>query len=1369
MIGVIEILAWAVGVASLPLLLLRRKHVPHAAWVVLIILCAITTFWHTSNVLEWLQITTALDVYEDYIELLLPFVWGSFLYVWFQHTVTQDIARSAQLLDTERRFISTVMRATPTGIVTCDIHGNITFANPYSEWILGLSQSEMRNLTYQSPEWRIADQDGNPLPEANLPFSRILSTGEPVFGVRHRIGVGSQDFGEEGRLLSINGVPVRASDGNITTVVLTISDITEEMRSQRRIARLNALLRAVRSVNQLVSREKDVNRLLAGACTNLTSMHGYQAAYIFMPDTDGNLNPHVSSRASVPVALAENSELQRVWQTGEFAWIALSHPEPTGADTELEQRHVGIARIEHAQRTFGLLTVEVPKGLLLTEDESTLLQEVAADIGFALYGLSQEQALHEALNAKTDLLERLRALVLTGTALSLVTSTDDLCRRAVELGIASLGFDRLGIWFRTEDPTMINGSYGTDEQGHVRDEREMRVVWESDLRQQVESGQRSPLLTESAVLRDHHSQSVGTGTHIAAAIWDGEQYLGHMSADNLLSQRPLGEQDAEVLTLYATTFGHLYGRLTTERAARERDAIYRTIFQNTGTAMAIFEADGTLSLVNDETARLSGYAREEIENKLHVTDFLVDVDSNSINTYAAWGSHRNIAEGRLTAEIQVHNRHGDSRSALFAAARIPGTERTVVSLIDITPQKEAATEHRRRAVQQTALNTIIAASTQTLDVEHLMATTLDEILTALGLERGIIWLSDLKLARGLPDAAIPPDHGEAWPENMVGNPLILERTDPLQVSSDLTATLHRMIPAIADLNIQALLAVPVYLDPDHTTGTLIGKIALFSDEPRRWSDEEVALVSAVGQQFSGAAERLRLLGQVQAQAEQLQHVIDTVPESVILMDQTRHVILANLIARSLPRTVINTDSGALITRIGDRDLDDVLAPPPRGSWHRAQAVGRNFEVIARPVVPHAEPEGWVLVLRDVTEAREIEEYRQQQDRLAAVGRLAAGIAHDFNNMMAVIMLYAQMGSRVHDMPAAGLQHFETIVQQAHRASTLIQQILDFSRRSAMECRPMSLLIFLKEICRLLERTLPETITIRFDYEPGNFRVNADPTRMQQVLMNLAINARDAMPKGGELKLNLDMIKVGDDEPPVPDMGAGDWVRLRVSDSGSGIPPQIQSRLFEPFFTTKEPGLGTGLGLAQVHGILMQHGGAIHVESEAGHGTIFTLYLPSLADPRDSEPDFHPEDMSHLPMGSKQFVLVVEDNTPAREAIVEALNSLNYTVIEACDGREGLAVLAANTNDVALVLSDAVMPGMGGVQLLDAITEAGLTVPFIMMSGHFDPGERRRLQDHKNLVAWLPKPVPIERLAEVVASAVGNESAMLAASDEDGRN
>jgi CheY-like chemotaxis protein len=262
---------------------------------------------------------------------------------------------------------------------------------------------------------------------------------------------------------------------------------------------------------------------------------------------------------------------------------------------------------------------------------------------------------------------------------------------------------------------------------------------------------------------------------------------------------------------------------------------------------------------------------------------------------------------------------------------------------------------------------------------------------------------------------------------------------------------------------------------------------------------------------------------------------------------------------------------------------------------------------------------------------------------------------------------------------------------------------------------------------------------------------ADPTRIQQLVMNLVVNARDAMPVGGKLFIELAIRIFGPDaKPPLPDMHSGEWVQLIVRDTGAGIAPEHLEHVFEPFFTTKGPDKGTGLGLAQAHGIVAQHEGFIQVSSQPGAGATFVIWLPvhalaELAIPVRTPPPT-------LPHGQAQTVLIVEDDAVLRTSLVELLNMLNYQVVEAGNGEEALQRLFTLGAAVDLILSDVVMPKLGGAALVKSLREMGVQTPVILMSGH-PKGEEPAALDALDIYAWLDKPPSSQRLAYTLAAAL----------------
>ncbi|MCP4421429.1 MAG: response regulator [Chloroflexi bacterium] len=392
---------------------------------------------------------------------------------------------------------------------------------------------------------------------------------------------------------------------------------------------------------------------------------------------------------------------------------------------------------------------------------------------------------------------------------------------------------------------------------------------------------------------------------------------------------------------------------------------------------------------------------------------------------------------------------------------------------------------------------------------------------------------------------------------------------------------------------------------------------------------------------------------------------------------------------------------------------------------------------------------FLAVQEDITERKRIEEQAQQQERLASIGQMAAGIAHDFNNIMAVISLYSDLLASA-NLSVTGQKQVKVISQQSKRAAALIQQILDFSRRAILEKTAVEMFYQINELVKLWQRTLPDNINIIFNSGADSYAVHADPTRMQQMLMNLVINARDAMPDGGTLTISLERKPIAKcPNSSFSEMSSGEKVQIMVQDSGMGIAPEVLPHLYEPFFTTKEMGEGTGLGLAQVFGIVKQHEGHISVETAVDKGTTFTICLPTLPDSREKDDEWK---TTNLALGNGELILIVEDNETTQEALIESLDVLNYQVIAANNGREALTIIDERKEDVELILCDLAMPEMSGEALLQVLNQRGSTLPFILVTAYVQEDDIEYLRN-MGMTDWLPKPFQLTNLADAVAQSI----------------
>lgn len=493
-------------------------------------------------------------------------------------------------------------------------------------------------------------------------------------------------------------------------------------------------------------------------------------------------------------------------------------------------------------------------------------------------------------------------------------------------------------------------------------------------------------------------------------------------------------------------------------------------------------------------------------------------------------------------------------------------------------------------------------------------------------------------------------------------------------------------------------------------------------------------------------ERSRLLEQVQEQAQYIEQIMNTVPEGVVLFDAEGNVLLSNPVAKENLEFLADYTPDRPVTHLAGRPIEGFFTPiPQEGIWHEINLLGKTFEISSRQIERPIKFQGgrqWVVMINDVTQQREHQRHLQAQEQMAIVGQLAAGIAHDFNNIMSVISIYSEILQEIETLTDKEQRQLKAIYAQTQHAVALIQQILDFSRRALLEKIAVDLVPLIKELIKLLERTLPANISLNLRYSQNEFVVFGDPTRLQQLLMNLALNARDAMLRGGELTFSLSAVETTDEKPPLADMPPGTWLKLSVSDTGEGIAPEHVAHVFEPFYTTKQPGQGTGLGLAQVYGIVMQHDGFIAIETAVSKGTEFVIYLGLFEGQKAEKKEALM--LGALPQGD-ETILVVEDNLAMRFSLVDALTELHYQVLTVESGKEALSLLAETDQKVDLIITDWLMPDMDGVTLKSQVEHQHPKTRLMILTGY--PFDRETSSDllEKN-IPWMTKPFDLATLA-----------------------
>ena len=379
---------------------------------------------------------------------------------------------------------------------------------------------------------------------------------------------------------------------------------------------------------------------------------------------------------------------------------------------------------------------------------------------------------------------------------------------------------------------------------------------------------------------------------------------------------------------------------------------------------------------------------------------------------------------------------------------------------------------------------------------------------------------------------------------------------------------------------------------------------------------------------------------------------------------------------------------------------------------------------------------------DITERRQLEDQLRQSQKMEAVGRLAGGVAHDFNNLLTVISGYGDMIMR--GLPADDPLHgcIEEVLKAASRATSLTNQLLAFSRRQVIQPKVLDVNVLVANMDRMLRRVIGEHIELETVLTPGLGSVKADAGQLEQLIMNLAVNARDAMPEGGKLYIRTGNVDVPRSSRLHADVRPGSYVRLTVADTGKGMDAEIMIHLFEPFYTSKATGKGTGLGLSTVYGIVKQSGGEIVVESEPGSGATFHIYLPRVSGVTDTA---HPRPELVVRSGT-ETILLVEDEPGVRQLVREMLHQLGYTILEAGSGAEALRIFAQHQGRIDLLLTDVIMPHMSGRDLAERLRTVRPALKVLYISGYTDD----MLAHHGVLepnVYLLPKPFAPDELAK----------------------
>jgi PAS domain S-box-containing protein len=666
-------------------------------------------------------------------------------------------------------------------------------------------------------------------------------------------------------------------------------------------------------------------------------------------------------------------------------------------------------------------------------------------------------------------------------------------------------------------------------------------------------------------------------------------------------------------------------------------------------------------------------------------------------------------------------------------------------------------EQRRQLL---ALNTIAESVNRVVELDVVLRTALDKITDLLGTNVGWIYMLDgdtlvLKCAKGTAMSFLPmSDPSSNIPSLWLHQPRV--QRERVSESKGIIA------PPFKAMGIQFWASIPLKVK-DSTAGALI----VAGTEYEMFSPKQAELIEAFGNQISIALTNAQLFERLKRSEQEYIDLFEYAPDIYVSVGRDHTITGCNWTGAEM--------LGMTKRSIIGKPFEDVV-PEPRREVVRSYlenmfTTGRGLKNVEEQLIKRGDQPFYVtlnstlefdehgavlharIVARDINERKLMEGAILHAQKIDSIGNLAGGIAHDFNNILAAILGSASIMSRHLSDKTKLEKYVEIISTSARRGSSLTRQLLTFARKTETIVKPVSVHSLIEETLQLFQRSVTKEIVVDTKFSPEPLTVNGDDGQIQQALLNLFLNARDAMPGSGTITITTGVTEA--DARTVSRFSSitpGQFVSIRVTDTGKGIDPLLQSRIFEPFFTTKDS--GTGLGLSVVYGVMQNHGGYIDLESEPGHGTSFTLFFPRLT---GVTPSAGPTKRRRLPRG-KENILLIDDEVSVCEIAHDMLTGLGYTMYVEHDGRSGTEFYRTRQANIDLVLLDMNMPIMGGKQTFDVLRSINPRVRIVIITGYGREGvDPSAFSSPVN--GFLQKPFQIELLATTIRSVLDARSAI----------